>query len=174
MNGAVGALMHGTRGRTRCAAGRITPVVRSSHPIRFLSKAVIPIRSAKVRARPKGRPVDPKALAEIGALLADSPRRRDLLIEYLHKIQDRHGRLSAAQVDKGTTERSSILRFSCVWPMAMVWRCLSGVLIVYRDAPSEFPCATGSAPRALGLRAARVACRRWRRLARSSYGSSVR
>ena len=84
---------------------------------------MIPIRSAKVRARPKGRSVDPTALEEIGALLADSPRRRDLLIEYLHKIQDRHGHLSAAQVDRGTTERSSILRFLCVWPMAMVWRC---------------------------------------------------
>jgi len=59
---------------------------------------VIPVRSAKVRARLKGRAVDPKALAEIRALLADSPRRRDLLIEYLHRIQDRHGHLSAAHL----------------------------------------------------------------------------
>jgi len=62
------------------------------------SKAVIPIRSTNVRARPKGRQVDPKALAEIRALLADSPRRRDLLIEYLHRIQDRYGHLSAAHL----------------------------------------------------------------------------
>jgi len=62
------------------------------------SKAQIPIRSAKVNARPKGRPVDPKALAEIRALLADSPRRRDLLIEFLHRIQDRYGHLSAAHL----------------------------------------------------------------------------
>ncbi len=62
------------------------------------SKAVIPVRSAKVNAWPKGRPVDPKALEAICALLADSPRRRDLLIEYLHRIQDRYGHLSAAHL----------------------------------------------------------------------------
>ena len=44
---------------------------------------------------PKGRQVDPEALAEVEALLADRPRRRDLLIEHLHLIQDRHGCLSA-------------------------------------------------------------------------------
>jgi formate dehydrogenase len=43
----------------------------------------------------KGRPVDITAQAEIQALLGDAPRRRDLLIEHLHKIQDRYGFLSA-------------------------------------------------------------------------------
>lgn len=38
----------------------------------------------------KGRSVDLKALTEIKGLLGDSPRRRDLLIEFLHRIQDRH------------------------------------------------------------------------------------
>ncbi len=47
---------------------------------------------------PKGRQVDPEALAEIGALLADRPRRRDLLIEHLHLIQDRYRHLSAAHL----------------------------------------------------------------------------
>jgi len=46
----------------------------------------------------KGRGVDPKARQEIGALLGREPRRRDLLIEYLHKIQDRYGHLSAAHL----------------------------------------------------------------------------
>jgi len=46
----------------------------------------------------KGRGVDPAARAEIRALLGDSPRRRDLLIEHLHAIQDRHGCLSAAHL----------------------------------------------------------------------------
>jgi len=50
------------------------------------------------RGKPKGRPVDSGALAEVQALLADEPRRRDLLIEHLHKIQDRYGYLSAAHV----------------------------------------------------------------------------
>ena len=37
-----------------------------------------------------------RASAEVRRLLADSPRRRDLLIEFLHRIQDAHGRISAA------------------------------------------------------------------------------
>jgi formate dehydrogenase len=43
---------------------------------------------------PKGRQIDPKAADEVGALLGAGPRRRDLLIEYLHLIQDRYGQLS--------------------------------------------------------------------------------
>lgn len=46
-------------------------------------------------AKNKGRPVDPRALAEVQALLGDAPRRRDLLIEHLHRIQDHYGFLSA-------------------------------------------------------------------------------
>ena len=47
---------------------------------------------------PKGRQVDPVALAEVQALLTDKPRRRDLLIEHLHLIQDRYGYLSAGHL----------------------------------------------------------------------------
>src|SRR4051812_35262872 len=47
---------------------------------------------------PKGRQVDPQALDEVRALLGDAPRRRDLLIEHLHLIQDRYGYLSAAHL----------------------------------------------------------------------------
>jgi formate dehydrogenase len=52
----------------------------------------------KKRREGRGRPVDPKALAEVRALLGDEPRRRDLLIEHLHKIQDRFRHLSAAHL----------------------------------------------------------------------------
>jgi formate dehydrogenase len=52
----------------------------------------------KVRPILKGRAVDPKALQEVQALLADAPRRRDLLIEHLHRINDRYGYLSAAHL----------------------------------------------------------------------------
>ena len=45
----------------------------------------------KFRKTPKGRQVDPASLVEIKALLGDEPRKRDLLIEYLHLIQDRYG-----------------------------------------------------------------------------------
>ncbi len=43
----------------------------------------------------KGRGVEPQAREEVRALLGSEPRRRDLLIEHLHKIQDRYGWLSA-------------------------------------------------------------------------------
>jgi formate dehydrogenase len=65
-----------------------------------MNQKIIPIaapdavRERKRRA-PKGRRVDPAALSEVQALLGDAPRRRDLLIEYLHLIQDRYGRLGA-------------------------------------------------------------------------------
>src|SRR5450631_2810699 len=55
-------------------------------------------RKRGVRGTPKGRQVDPQALAEIRALLGDAPRRRDLLIEFLHRVQDRYGHISAAHV----------------------------------------------------------------------------
>jgi len=48
-----------------------------------------------VRSKLKGRQVDPQAREDVLALLGDGPRRRDLLIEHLHKIQDRYGCLSA-------------------------------------------------------------------------------
>ena len=44
---------------------------------------------------PKGRQVDPAALEEIQALLGDRERRRDLLIEHLHLLQDHFGCLHA-------------------------------------------------------------------------------
>ncbi|MXP63018.1 NADH-quinone oxidoreductase subunit F [Roseomonas sp. M0104] len=47
---------------------------------------------------PKGRQPDPQALAEVEALLGDRPRRRDLLIEHLHLIQDNYGQIPAAHL----------------------------------------------------------------------------
>jgi formate dehydrogenase beta subunit len=52
-----------------------------------------------LRPAPKGREVDPAALSDVQALLGDSPRRADLLIEYLHRIQDAHGSLSVARLN---------------------------------------------------------------------------
>ncbi len=52
----------------------------------------------RARQTPKGRQVDLPALDEIQALLTDRPRRRDLLIEHLHLIQDKYGHLSAAHL----------------------------------------------------------------------------
>jgi NADH:ubiquinone oxidoreductase subunit F (NADH-binding)/NADH:ubiquinone oxidoreductase subunit E len=58
---------------------------------------IIPPPALRQRKRqaPKGRRVDPDALAEVRRLLGGASRQRDLLIEHLHKLQDRFGHLSA-------------------------------------------------------------------------------
>ena len=50
------------------------------------------------REAPRGRQVDPQALREVQALLGDMPRRRDLLIECLHLLQDSLKALPAAHL----------------------------------------------------------------------------
>ncbi len=62
-------------------------------------------KGGKGRFGLKGRGVDPKAREEVRALLEAvrratgvEPRRRDLLIEHLHRIQDRYGHLSSAHL----------------------------------------------------------------------------
>ncbi|MBK9605883.1 MAG: NAD(P)H-dependent oxidoreductase subunit E [Betaproteobacteria bacterium] len=62
--------------------------------------AIQPVKTGpgRPRATLKGRSVDPAALAEVRALLGDAPRRADLLIEHLHRLQDRYGQLSAAHL----------------------------------------------------------------------------
>ena len=52
----------------------------------------------RARKHPKGRQLDQNAMAEVAALLGERPRRRDLLIEFLHLIQDAYGCLSAAHI----------------------------------------------------------------------------
>jgi len=70
-----------------------------------LSDKIIPSRATrrkggKGRARRtlKGRQVEPTAQDEVRTLLAAQPRRRDLLIEFLHLIQDHYGHISAAHL----------------------------------------------------------------------------
>src|SRR5439155_20049511 len=55
-------------------------------------------RRNRPRKTPKGRQVEPQALAQVRALLGDRARRRDLLIEHLHLIQVRYGHFSAAHL----------------------------------------------------------------------------
>ena len=57
-----------------------------------------PSRAAAPPASRRGARLDPRALEEVRALLGDRPRRRDLLIEHLHLLQDRYGHLSAAHL----------------------------------------------------------------------------
>src|ERR1700733_1003645 len=52
----------------------------------------------RAKSTPKGRQIDPQAGEEIAALLGDRPRRRDLLIEHLHLIQDKYHQISTAHL----------------------------------------------------------------------------
>ena len=74
--------------------------------------------SRRPRRTPKGRQVDLTALQEIRALLGEQPRRRDLLIEFLHLIQDRYGYISgvhlaalAAEMDMAQAEVYEVATF---------------------------------------------------------------
>src|SRR4249919_139850 len=66
--------------------GHKTEVRHFEHPGRGRERA---------RSVPKGRQVDFRAKDEIGALLGQRSRQRDLLIEHLHLIQDTYGQISA-------------------------------------------------------------------------------
>src|SRR3954454_11572554 len=50
-------------------------------------------RKRRAPKTPKGRQLDLRAVDEVRALLGERPRRRDLLIEHLHLIQDHYHRL---------------------------------------------------------------------------------
>lgn len=63
-------------------------------PIARLDDGGSPSRQRK-REAPKGRRVDAQALADVQVLLGGTSRQPDLLIEHLHKIQDRYGHLSS-------------------------------------------------------------------------------
>jgi NADH:ubiquinone oxidoreductase subunit F (NADH-binding)/NADH:ubiquinone oxidoreductase subunit E len=67
-----------------------------NHPV--IPIAVQGATRQRKREAPKGRRVDPEALQQVQALLGAESRRRDLLIEHLHKIQDSYGCLSAAHL----------------------------------------------------------------------------
>jgi|CXWL01.1.fsa_nt_gi formate dehydrogenase len=70
-----------------------------------MNTTVIPIRALpaataqqRKRQAPKGRRVQPAALLEVQQLLGEAPRQRELLIEYLHRLQDHFGHLSEAHL----------------------------------------------------------------------------
>ncbi|MDQ8730976.1 NADH-ubiquinone oxidoreductase-F iron-sulfur binding region domain-containing protein [Bradyrhizobium sp. LHD-71] len=71
-----------------------------------MSHDVLPVRPfehpgagrRRAKSTPKGRQIDPAATQEIERLLGDRPRRRDLLIEHLHLIQDKYHQISAVHL----------------------------------------------------------------------------
>ncbi len=74
-------------------------------------------RRRKAREFTRGRQLDATSLAEVEALLAGEEPFRDRLIEYLHRIQDTYGHLSAAHL----RALSEITRL----PMAAVYEVAS-------------------------------------------------
>jgi formate dehydrogenase beta subunit len=64
--------------------GKVIPIAPSREEVR-----------ERKRRGPRGRRASPQALAQVRDLLIGADSRRDLLIEHLHRIQDRFGRLSA-------------------------------------------------------------------------------
>jgi len=70
----------------------------------------------KGRRTPKGRQVEDTPWAEVRTILGDGPRRRDLLIEYLHLIQDAYGHLSAPHL-RALAEETG-LSMAEIWEVA--------------------------------------------------------
>ena len=69
------------------------------------------------RRGPRGRPVDPQALATVSTLLGGRSRSRDMLIEHLHHLQDHFGHITLTH-----------LRALAAWmnlPMAAVYETAS-------------------------------------------------
>jgi len=73
-----------------------TPMSHDAHQVRSFEHPGEGRKRAK--STPKGSQVDPMAAEEVAALLGDRPRRRDLLIEHLHLIQDQYHQISAAHL----------------------------------------------------------------------------
>src|SRR6201988_2716860 len=70
----------------------------------------------RAKATQKGRQINPTAAHEIELLLGERPRRRDLLIEHLHLIQDKYHQISAAHLAALAAEMK--LRFAEVFETA--------------------------------------------------------
>ncbi|MBR1123120.1 NAD(P)H-dependent oxidoreductase subunit E [Bradyrhizobium lablabi] len=87
----------------------------------------------RAKATPKGRQVDPTAAHEIELLLGDRPRRRDLLIEFLHLIQDKYHQISAAHLAALADEMS--LSFAEVFETATFYAHFDVVKEGEKDIP---------------------------------------
>jgi len=79
----------------------LSPVIDKMAAIK--SQQVVTLKHAgrgrrRTAKTPKGRQVQPQALQEVRGVLGERPRRRDLLIEFLHLLQDRYGCLSASHL----------------------------------------------------------------------------
>ena len=88
----------------------------------------------RAKATPKGRQIDPKASEEVALLLEGKSRRRDMLIEYLHLIQDKYRQISAAHLAALADEMK--LAFSEVFEVATFYAHFD---VVKEGAPNVAP-----------------------------------
>src|SRR5665213_141093 len=127
----------------RCDTILVNPCSR----VASVDKPVIPIALAgaskkRKREAPKGRTVLPQAIAEVEALIGEPPRRHDLLIEYLHRINDRYGQLGAPHL--AALARLLGLAQTEVYEVATFYH--------HFDVVKESPDGTVAAPPALTVR----------------------
>jgi formate dehydrogenase beta subunit len=87
----------------------------------------------RAKATPKGRQIDPTAAHEVELLLGDRPRRRDLLIEHLHLIQDKYHQISAGHLAALADEMK--LSFAEVFETATFYAHFDGVKEGQPDIP---------------------------------------
>ena len=78
----------------------------------------------------KGRQLDESALGEVNALIGDGARKRDLLIEYLHLIQDKYNCLEARHM-RALAETMKI-------SMAEVYEVASFYTMFNRTKPGKY------------------------------------
>src|SRR6201991_5243531 len=88
----------------------------------------------RAKATPKGRQIDPRASEEIALLLEGKSRRRDMLIEYLHLVQDKYHQISAAHLAALADEMK--LAFSEVFEVATFYAHFD---VVKEGAPNITP-----------------------------------
>src|SRR3569623_392005 len=88
----------------------------------------------RAKPTPKGRQIDPQASEEIEFLLEGKSRRRDMLIEYLHLIQDKWGQISAAHLASLADEMK--LAFAEVFEVATFYAHFD---VVKEGAPDVAP-----------------------------------
>jgi NADH:ubiquinone oxidoreductase subunit F (NADH-binding)/NADH:ubiquinone oxidoreductase subunit E len=93
-------------------------------------------RRKRKRAQPKGRQADPASLAAVQEVLGDMPRRRDMLLEGLHRINDRFGCLRVEHLTAFADE----LRLSLteVYEVASFYHHFD----IVRDAAAQPPALT--------------------------------
>lgn len=99
-----------------CLAKRQSVVDKKGRRLAMDHGSDAPCAERPASREPRGRRVEPAALAEIRALLGGRPRRRDLLIEHLHLIQDAHHGLSARHL--AALAKEMRLPYAAVWEVA--------------------------------------------------------